>query len=355
MKEKEFIMKKILALGLASILSLSLLTGCSDNNEVVEDTIDDVVVEEQLEEQEVERSTVNVVALKGPTAMGLIEFMNDADSGEEFAHDYNFSLTAATDEVTASLVKGDVDIAAIPANLASVLYNNTDGGIQVIAINTLGVLYVLENGDSITEISDLKGQTIVASGKGGTPEMSLRYILSENGIDPDTDVTIEWKSEQAECLAYLTSTEGAIAMMPQPFVTNATLANENINIQLDLTAEWDKTQENSENPSSLITGVMVARTDFINENEEALNDFLTNYENSVNFVNTNVDEAAQIIGEYGITPYETAVLAIPACNIVYIDSTPMKSALSGYLEVLFNQNATSVGGELPQDNFYYAK
>lgn len=358
-------MKKLVSVIILTMMMFTVLVGCASTEQetTVAETQEEVATEETVAEEEsgeeelaaevVEPVDVNVVGLKGPTAMGMVDFMNRIDSGEEMNHNYNFSMTAATDEVTAALAKGEVDIAAVPANLASVLYANTEGAVQVLGINTLGVLYILEHGDSITDIESLRGQTIVSAGKGGTPEMALRYVLLENGIDPDVDVTIEWKTEQSECLAYLTATEGAIAMMPEPFVTTALLANENINVKLDLTEEWDYTQEGAENPSSLITGVVVARTDFVEENEDAVKDFMIQYKASVEFVNSNIEEAATLIGNYEITTYDTAVIAIPNCNIVYIDGADMRTALEGYLSVLYDQNPAAVGGDLPTDEFYY--
>ena len=164
---------------------------------------------------------VNVTALKGPTAMGMVKLMDEAESGAVDGNAYTFDIAAAVDEVTPKIVKGETDIAAVPANLASVLYNNTQGEVQVLAVNTLGVLYIVESGDSVNSVEDLRGKTIYASGKGATPEYALNYILSENGIDPEKDVTIEWKSEHAECLAALLAEDNAIAMLPQPFVTTA--------------------------------------------------------------------------------------------------------------------------------------
>ena len=160
--------------------------------------------------------------------------------------------------MTPKLVQGELDIAAVPANLASVLYNNTKGQVQVLAVNTLGVLYIVENGETVQSAADLKGKTIYASGKGSTPEYALNYILTENGIDPAADVTIEWKSEHSECVASLAATENAIAMLPQPFVTTAQTQNENLRVALDITEEWEKLASESGSDATLITGVVVA-------------------------------------------------------------------------------------------------
>lgn len=296
---------------------------------------------------------VRVTALKGPTAMGMVELMNEAESGAVNGNAYDFTIASAVDEVSPKLVKGETDIAAVPANLAAVLYNNTEGQVEVLAVNTLGVLYIVESGDSIGSVEDLRGKTIYASGKGATPEYALNYILSENGIDPAKDVTIEWKSEHAECLAALLAEKNAIAMLPQPFVTTAQMKNDQIQVRLDLTAEWDAIQQGADAPSQLITGVLVVRRQFAQENPEAVEAFLKSYAESVEYVNANVEEAAQLVGKYEIVPAAVAQKAIPACNIVCITGADMQQKLSGYLNVLFEQNPKAVGGALPADDFYY--
>ena len=288
-----------------------------------------------------------VVALKGPTAMGLVKLMKD----DEAAGQYAFSIAAAVDEVTPLLVKGGADIACVPANLASVLYNNTEGGVRVLAINTLGVLYIVENGEAVRSVSDLKGKTIYASGKGATPEYALSYILSGNGIDPERDVTIEWKSEHAECLNALLASEGGIAMLPQPFVTTAQMKAEGLRVALDLTAEWDALGADS----SMITGVAVARTEFVEAHPDAIEAFLADYESSVDWVNAHVADAAQLIGGYEIVPEAVAARALPACNITFISGDALREKLSGYLAVLLAAEPKSVGGRLPEDDFYYMK
>ena len=298
---------------------------------------------------------VRVTALKGPTAMGMVELMNEAESGAVNGNAYDFTIASAVDEVSPKLVKGETDIAAVPANLAAVLYNNTEGQVEVLAVNTLGVLYIVESGDSIGSVEDLRGKTIYASGKSATPEYALNYILTENGIDPEKDVTIEWKSEHAECLAALMAEDNAIAMLPQPFVTTAQTKSDKIQVRLDLTAEWNAIQKDSDAPSQLITGVVVARKAFIEENPEAVSAFMDSYAASVDFVNANIDEAAELVGKYEIVPAAVAQKAIPACNITFIAGGEMKQALSGYLSVLFEQNPKAVGGAMPGDDFYYAE
>ena len=286
--------------------------------------------------------------------MGMVQFMDQVDSGVLTDNNYTFSI-AAIDEVTPMLAKGELDIAAIPANVSSVLYNNNSAGFQVLAINTLGVLYIVESGNTVQSMEDLRGKTIYASGKGATPEYALNYILSANGIDPTADVTIEWKSEHAECLSALMAQENAIAMLPQPFVTTAQTKSDQIRVALDLTQEWDTLQEGNETPSALITGVVVARREFVEQNPDAVSAFLDHYKTSVEYVNSNTDEAAQLVGQYGIVTAEVAEKALPACNITFIEGKEMQEKLSGYLAALFEQNPRSIGGALPGDDFYFSR
>lgn len=325
--------KNFLSLLVVIILSMTTLLGCQNKKTTIEDT-----------------TMIKVAALKGPTAMGMVKMMDDAKTTKN----YEFQIKAAIDEITPLLVKGDVDIAAVPANLASVLYNNTEGEVKVLAINTLGVLYIVENGESIKSISDLKGKTIYTSGKGATPEYTLNYILKENGIDPEKDVTIEYKSEHAECVAILASEENAIAMLPQPFVTTAQTKNDKIRIALDMNNEWDKLQQ-KEDKSALVTGAIVVRTQFLEEHTELVNKFLDAYKDSVEYVNSNIEEAAVMIEEQDIIPAAVAKIALPYCNIVFIEGEEMKAKLSGYYTILFEQNKKSVGGSLPDDTFYYKR
>ena len=297
---------------------------------------------------------MRVVALKGPTAMGMVQVMDRADNGD-LKGQYSFSIAAAIDEVTPQIAQGTVDVAAVPANLASVLYNKTEGKIQVLAVNTLGVIYIVENGDTVHSVEDLRGKTIYASGKGATPEYALNYILSSNGIDPEKDVTIEWKSEHAECLQTLIAGGEGIAMLPQPFVTTAQTKLESLRVALDLTEEWEKLQAGAENSSAMITGVVVVQKAYAEAHPEQIAAFLEAYHASVDFVNSDVEGGAKLVGAYEIVPEAVALKALPACNIVCIDGAEMQEKLSGYLGELFAQNPASVGGKLPEADFYYVK
>ena len=340
--------KKTLSLTLALLLALSL-TACGQKAEEPA-SAEPPAQEEPVQEAPAEESvTTRIAALKGPTAMGLVKLMSD-DPQSADGPLYDFTLAGAADEVTPSLIKGDLDMACVPANLASVLYNKTEGEIVTLAVNTLGVIYIVENGNAIQSMADLKGTTIVAAGKGSTPEYALRYLLTENGIDPDSDVTIDWKSEHAECVAALASGAATIAMLPQPFVTVAQTKIEGLRVALDLTEEWDAL----DNGSGLLTGVVVARKSFVEEHSAAVEAFLADYAESVEWVNGNNADAAQLISKYGIVEAAAvAEKALPHCNIVCITGGEMKEKLSGYLQVLFDAEPTSVGGKLPEADFYY--
>lgn len=294
-----------------------------------------------------ESTPIRVGALKGPTAMGMVQMM------EGKADAYEFTLAAAPDEIVPLLVKGELDIAAVPANLGSVLYNNTQGGVRALAINTLGVLYIVERGDTVHSVADLKGRTLVTAGKGSTPEYALNYILRGNGLDPEADLTIEFKSEHAECLAAMLQDESVVAMLPQPFATVAQTKAEDMRVALDLTAEWDALQAGAEAPSAMITGIAVARTAFVEENPEAVARFLADYAESVKFAQEDVEGAAKLIGQFDIFEAGPAQKALPFCNIVFIDGADMKDRLGGYLAALLEQDPAAVGGALPGDDFYY--
>lgn len=355
--------KKLLALGLSLALTLSL-TACGQKAAEPEQPEEPARTERPAVETpdgtETDTAHFRIAALKGPTAMGLVELMSLSDTANEMmegkedvvstGNTYEFTLAGSADEVTPALIKGDLDMACVPANLAAVLYGKTNGAVEVLAVNTLGVLYIVENGETVQSMADLKGQTIVAAGKGSTPEYALRYLLTENGIDPDKDVTIDWKSEHSECVAALASGQASIALLPQPFVTVAQTKIEGLRMALDLTEEWNKL----DNGSGLITGVIVARRDVVEANPGAVDSFLQNYAASVEWVNANNADAAQLIAEYGIIEAApVAEKALPYCNIVCITGSEMKDKLSGYLKVLSEAEPSSVGGTLPGDDFYY--
>jgi NitT/TauT family transport system substrate-binding protein len=278
--------------------------------------------------------------------------MSDNTAGST-ANKYTFTVATSPDEVTAAIINGSVDIAAVPSNLASVLYTKTKGEVEVMAVNTLGVLYLLENGNTINSVEDLRGKTICASGQASTPEYVLRYILKQNGIDPDTDVTIKYYSAHAELATLMSSGDVVLGMLPEPNVTAVMSANANVHIALNLTDEWNKV---SGGASKLIMGCIIVNRAFAEANKPAVDAFLDEYKGSIDYVNANNAEASQLIADNGIIPKSAvAEKALPNCNIVYIDGDEMKKQLSGFLGVLFEANPASVGGTMPDDAFYYKK
>lgn len=337
-------MKKKTAILLAFAMGLTLLAGCkAAKSETKPEGKTAQKVEEQAE-------SIRIGGLKGPTSMGMVKMMNDAKEGKT-KNAYEFSIAGSADEVTPKLIKGELDMAAVPANLASVIYQNSKGAVEVLAINTLGVVYIVENGDNIQSIADLKGKTIYATGKGTAPEYTLSYVLSKNGIDPENDLTIEWKSEPTEVVALMKQNPGSIAMLPQPFVTVAQTNIEGLRIAADLTKEWEKVDEES----TCVTGVLVARRDFVEKYENQVQTFLDEYKASAAFANEKPEEAAELIEAYDIVKAAVAKKAIPYCNITFIEGAEMKQKLSGYLSVLYEQMPQAVGGEMPKDDFYYER
>lgn len=297
-----------------------------------------------------EAITINIGSLKGPTSMGLVHLMDLAEKGEALGN-YTFTMAVSADELLPKLVSGELDIALVPANVASILYNKTEGGISVIDINTLGVLYIVSGDDSVQSIEELKGKTLYLTGKGTTPDYVLQYLLAQNGLSAD-DLILEYKSEATEVAATLAGNPKGFGLLPQPFVTAACMQNEELSIVMDMTKAWADVQ--GEGGSSLVTGATVVNNDFLQQNPEAVSVFLEEHSKSAAYTNENVQEAAALIAEKGIVEKAPiAEKAIPYCNIVYMDSEDMKQALSGYLEVLYEADAASVGGKLPGDDFYY--
>lgn len=331
---------------LGALLASTLLAGCAGGS-----TAASSAASTPSPSASAEPVDVHVSAMKGPTAMGMVKMMDDADNGKIKSDNYSFEILSSVDEIAPKVAQKEVDIAAVPANLGAVLYNNTDKGVVALAVNTLGVLYICETGDSIHSISDLAGKTIYASGKGATPEYALNYILQKNGIADQ--VTIEWKSEHSECVAAMAQDPNAIALLPEPFVTAAKAQNSNIKAAIDLNDAWNDAVKDEKNKSSLLTGIVIARKEFVEEHPEAVEDFLDRYKDSVAYTNDNIDDAATLIEKYDIIKAAVAKNAIPNCHIVDITGDKMKTALSGYLQVLYDQNPKAVGGSLPEDDFYY--
>ena len=326
------VMRKVTAVALSFAMMGALLTGCGSGK-----------AEEKV--------TVKVGALKGATTLGLLPLEDKAANGEA-GENYEFSMMTAADELLPMMIKGELDIALLPSNVASILYQKTNGGVTVIDINTLGVLYMVSGDSSVTGVEDLAGRTIYLTGKGTTPDYVLHYILSGNGMDADSDCTLEYKSEATEVAALLAENPNAIGLLPQPFVTAACAQNDALSVILDMNAEWEKLQ--GEDGSRLVTGVTVVRNEFLQEHENAVATFMEEHQASAQSMNSDVENGAKLaVASEIIAKEPIALKAIPKCNITYIDGADMKQALSGYLEVLYEQNPESIGGAMPGDDFYY--
>lgn len=322
-------MKKALALLLLSVLLVLSLCGCMLGSD--------------------DKDPVRIGGLTGPTSIGLAKVMADNAAGTS-AQAYEFTIAGAADELSPKLIQGELDMAAVPANLAAVLHQRTGGDIQILAINTLGVLYMVQKGgDAIESMEDLRGKTIYATSKGTVTEYNLRYLLSQYGLDPERDVTIEWKSEPAEVVALLKTSAQGIAMLPQPYVTVAQTNIPELQVALDLTREWD----NLQNGSQMITGTLVVRASYARENPEKIATFLQEYQASATYVKEHVDEASAWVETYVGIKAGIAKKAIPYCNITYIAGADMKMPLERYLQILCTLNPNAVGGAMPGDDFYY--
>ncbi len=322
-------MKKVLSLILAVILVFSVC-GCAAKKTPGE---------------------MNVYVLSGPTGIGALNLWDKAEKGETL-NKYNFTLTGANDEIVAAVSKGEADIAAVATNLASTIYNRTEGKVTVLAVNTLGVLYMLTNGEEIATVSDLKGKTIYSPGQGANPEYILRYVLKGNGVDPDNDVTIKFVSEGSELLPVWAQEKDAVIMAPQPVATMLTTNNKDAKTVFDMSEEWGKIATDS----TLMMGCVIVNNEYLANNKDAVEIFMDEYKESVEAALTNVDATAKLCVEKGIIPKEPiAKKAIPYCGLKFVSGEEMKKGLSGYLKVMFEANAKSVGGKLPADDFYYVK
>lgn len=321
-------MKKLIALILSVLMLATLFAGCKDKIERSDEAIE-----------------VKIMALKGPTGIGMAKLMEDEPDG------YTFSIAAKPDEVVAAVSGGKVDIAAVPTNLAATLYKKTEKGIKMIAINTLGSLYILENGNTINSFADLRGKTIYATGQGANPEFVLGYLLEKNGLTVGEDVKVEFKAEHAELAALMAAGECVLGMLPEPNVSSAMAQNKDLRIALNLNEEWNKVADEG---SRLTMGCVIVRTEFLEEHPEAVKTFLEKLDASIKFANENAADAGVLCETYGIVPKAAlATKAIPNCNMTLIKGSDMKPAIDAYFKVLHAANSQSVGGAVPDEGFYY--
>lgn len=355
----------------AAALSVFIATGCGAKQETpkasqaepsigttIEGSQEASKPEESVPEKSAPKTEVNLAMLKGPTAIGAAKLIDDNENGTT-ANDYQVTLASAPDEVVGKVVSGEIDIAAVPTNLAATLYNKTEGGVKMVALNTLGVLYLLENGDTIQSPEDLHGQTIYATGQGATPEYVLNYILNGYGLLDSANgepARVEWMAEHAELAAALAAGDVKLGLLPEPNVTAVLMKNSDVRVAMDMTKEWDKLNEESGATSQLTMGCVIVRNDFLEENQEAFDIFMEEYKASIDYATSNVSDTAALVEKEGIMASAAAAeKAIPSCNIVFIDGQEMKDAAEGFFQVLFEANPKSVGGKLPDESFYYTK
>lgn len=320
---------------LVLVLILGVLTGCG---------------------KERPAANIRVGSLKGPTSMGILFLMDKAEKGET-EDTYEFRMAAGADELLPLMVKGELDIALVPANVAAVLYQKTEGGIAVIDINTLGVLQIVTGTSGVESVADLKGRTIYLTGKGTTPEASLKYVLEANGLT-EADYTLEFKSEATEVAAILAENPDAVGLLPQPFVTAALMQNETLRTALDMNREWMRVENELKGGSSsgMVTGVTVVRKEFLEEYPEAVEEFLKEHALSVETINGDAAAGAVLAVDAGIVAKESiAEKAVPECHITCITGEDMKTDLSAYLDVLAGFDGSLVGGKVPEDDFYYIR
>ena len=331
--------KSIVSLLLALTLALSL-TACGSQANTEPEQPDDTPT----------AAEVNLYVLSGPTGIGAMNLWAAADAGET-ENTYHITMSGANDEVVAAISKGEADIAAVATNMAAALYNKTEGGVTVLAVNTLGVLSLLGNGQEAASIADLAGKTIYAPGQGANPEYILRYVLTGNGLDPDKDVTIQFVGEGSELLTVWQSEPEAIIMAPQPVATSILMQYEGAKTLFDMTEEWDKA---SGGDSTLMMGCVIVRNAFLQENPGAVEMFLQDYAASIEKAQSDAAGTAALCEQYGLIPKAAlAEKALPHCGLTFVTGAEMKTGLSGYLQVMYDADPKSVGGAMPGDDFYY--
>lgn len=331
-------MKKYVALLTSVLLLVGLLAGCGAEAPAEEPAAEYQAVD------------VNVTAIAGPTGVGLVDLMQKQDDGKA-ANNYTFNVVSDPTQAVAAISNGSADIAAVPTNLASTLYKKTEGKVQVLALNTLGVLHILSNGVEINSVADLKGQTIYTQGQGANPEYILKYVLEKNGIDPEKDVKIEFVADNDALAAEMFKGIAKVAMVPEPKASAIMIQNKDIQRVLNITEEWNKIGTND---APLVMGCVIARKDFVEKNPEAVKKFLEEYKASIEAVLADVDTAATLCETYSIIPKAPlAKQAIPNCALTYVDGAQMKTYLSTYLNILYGYNPAAIGGQVPADDFYY--
>lgn len=332
-------MKKHIALTAVLLLLATLLFGCAAGDGATSTTTTATPAKAQ----------VAIGTIQGPTGIGMVNLM-DADAKGTAANDYTFTVGSTPQEIGTKLAQGALDMAALPTNLAASLYQKTSGKVKLLAVNTLGVLYILENGSGVQSIADLRGKTIYSTGEGANPEYILKYVLEKNGLTVGKDVNIEFIAENTELATRMASGDIKLAMVPEPQVSSITAQNADVRVALSMNTEWEAVA--GEN-NKLMMGCVAVRAEFLEKNKAAVDAFLNEYKTSA-AATAQVDATAALCETYGIIPKAAiAKKAIPNCQITFVAGADMKAQITAYYDVLFAANPTSIGGKLPENDFYY--
>ncbi len=293
---------------------------------------------------------MTVACLKGPTGLGMAKLMKD-NEGKKTANNYKFTVATSPDEISGKIVTGEINIASVPTNLAAKLYNKTNGKVKMLAVNTLGVLSIIENGNSIKTAADLKGKTIYATGEGSNPEYILKEILKDNKFQVGKDVNITFVASNDELTAAIVSGKAQVAMVSEPVASVVLSKKGSLRRALSLNDEWEKKEK-----GKLMMGCVVALDSFINTNKSAVDKFLEEYKKSIDFAINSTDEAAKYCAEFQIVPSEEiAKASIPNSNLTFIKGNEIQKSIENYFNVLTEFDQNSLGGKLPQKDFYYEK
>ena len=343
-------MKKLLSAALAAAMVLSL-AACGKKDQPAQSGSQpgsQSASQSGTASQEVDFSGVKirVAAMNGPTGMGMAR-LADQVRNDMLPYECDVTFSGSPDDVRAGLLSGELDIAAVPVNMAAALYNKTGGEILTLAANTLGVLYIVEKGDTVQSMADLAGKKILAAGQGSTPEYVINYLLEKNGLTDS--VQVDYVSEHAEAVTQMAAGGADLILVPEPFVTTALSKVEGARVALDLTQEWAKVSD-----ADMVMGCLVVSKTFAQEHPDALDAFMDDYAASADYCTGHTAEAAALIEKFGIMGSAAlAEKAIPNCNIVCVTGQEMADMVTGMLTVLFDANPKSVGGSLPGEEMFY--
>lgn len=329
--------KRMFPLVLSLVLMLAVLAGCQPSAPNTDDNPP-------------AKANLNIAAIQGPTGIGLANLMQ-SNADKTSTNNYTFDVLTNPNDVTALLLNGDADIVSVPTNVAAALYNKTSGNIRILALNTGCVLTLMENGNTVNSVADLRGKTIYSTGQGANPEYVLRYLLQKNGLDPDKDVTLEFLTDNQDLGNRMASGSIEVALVPQPIATSVLLKNKNARVALDVATLWENAVTDD---SRIMMGCVIAKKDFVENNKAAVDAFLAEYKTSIEKANSDAAATGTLCETYGIIANATmATKAIPSCALTFVSGADMSAKMKGYYDILFSYNAKSVGGAVPNEDIYY--